>query len=97
MATFIFLVNFTEQGVRAVKDTAKRADAFKQMAQKGGVSIKSLFWTLGRHDVIAIGEAPDDETATAIALSISAQGNVRTETMRAFSSDEMTAIINKMA
>jgi len=97
MANFVFLVSFTDQGVRSVKDTTKRADAFVQMAERAGVTIRSLFWTLGRHDVVAIAEASDDETATAVALSLSTQGNVRTETMRAFSRDEMTAILGKVA
>lgn len=97
MATFVILASFTDQGIRSVKDTTKRADTFVQMAEKAGVKIRDLFWTLGRHDVVAIGEAPDDETATALSLSLSAQGNVRTETLRAFSRDEMTALLGKMA
>jgi len=97
MATFVMLVSFTDQGVRNVKDTTKRADAFKDTAQKAGVTVKELYWTLGQYDAVAIGEAPDDETATAVALSISSLGNVRTQTLRAFSRDEMSAILNKMA
>ena len=68
MANFVFLVSFTDQGVRSVKDTTKRADAFVQMAEKAGVTISSLFWTLGRHDVVAIGEASDDETGILVEL-----------------------------
>src|SRR3954463_15346233 len=97
MATFVMLVSFTEQGVRNVKETTKRADAFKDMARKVGLTVKDLYWTLGPYDVVAIGEAPDDETATAAALSISALGHVRTQTLRAFSRDEMGAILDKMA
>jgi uncharacterized protein with GYD domain len=97
MATFVMLVNFTEQGVRTVKETTKRADAFKDMARKVGLTVKDLYWTLGPYDVVAIGEAPDDETATAAALSVSALGNVRTQTLRAFARDEMSAILDKMA
>jgi uncharacterized protein with GYD domain len=97
MATFVMLVSFTDQGVRNIKDTTERADAFNQMAQKAGVTVKDVYWTLGPYDVVAIGEAPDDETATALALSVSSQGNVRTQTLRAFSRDEMSAIVAKMA
>jgi uncharacterized protein with GYD domain len=97
MATFVMLVSFTDQGVRNVKDTTKRADAFKEMAKKAGVTVKDLYWTLGQYDVVAIGEAPDDETATAVALSVSSLGNIRTQTLRAFSRDEMSAILGKMA
>lgn len=97
MASFVMLVSFTEQGVRSVKDSTKRADAFKEMAQKAGVTVKDIYWTLGQYDIVAIGEAPDDETATAVALSVSSLGNVRTQTLRAFSRGEMDAIIGKMA
>src|SRR5215207_1787878 len=96
MATFVMLASFTDQGVRNVRDTTKRADAFKQIAQTVGLTVKDVYWTLGAYDVVAIGEAPDDETATAAALSLSSTGNVRTQTLRAFSRDEMSAIIGKM-
>jgi uncharacterized protein with GYD domain len=97
MATFVMLASFTEQGVRNVKETAKRADAFKQMAEKVGVTIREVYWTLGPYDVVAVGEAPDDETATALSLSLASLGNVRTQTLRAFSRNEMDAIVRKMA
>jgi uncharacterized protein with GYD domain len=97
MATFVMLASFTEQGVRNVKETAKRADAFKQMAEKVGVTIREVYWTLGPYDVVAVGEAPDDETATALSLSLASLGNVRTQTLRAFSRDEIDAIVKKMA
>jgi uncharacterized protein with GYD domain len=97
MATFVMLASFTEQGVRNVKETAKRADAFRQMAEKVGVTIRDIYWTLGPYDVIAVGEAPDDETATALSLSVASLGNVRTQTLRAFSRDEIDAILKKMA
>jgi uncharacterized protein with GYD domain len=96
MATFVMLASFTEQGVRNVKETIKRADAFKQMAEKVGVTVRDIYWTLGSYDIVAIGEAPDDETATALALSIASLGNVRTQTLRAFSRNEMDALIKKM-
>jgi uncharacterized protein with GYD domain len=91
------LANFTDQGVRAAKDTTKRYDAFKEAVKKSGVAIRDIYWTLGHYDIVAICEAPDDETATAAFLSLGAAGNVRTQTLRAFSRDEMGAIISKMA
>lgn len=97
MATFVMLASFTEQGVRNVKDTTKRADAFKEMAQRAGVTIRDVYWTLGQYDIVAIGETPDDEAATALSLSLASQGNVRTQTLRAFSRNEMDAIIGRMA
>lgn len=96
MATFIVLSSFTDQGVKTVKQTIERADAFKQMATKAGATVKEIYWTLGSHDVVAICEAPDDETATALALSTASRGNIRSQTLRAFSFDEMKKILAKM-
>lgn len=96
MATYIVLATFTEKGVHDAKDTVGRADKFKEMAKKAGVTIKDIYWTIGRYDVVTICEAPDDETATALSLSIAARGNVRTQTMRAFSGAEMAKILGKM-
>jgi uncharacterized protein with GYD domain len=96
MATFIVLAGFTDQGIRNVKEPIGRAEAFKEMARKSGVAVKDLFWTLGSHDVVAICEAPDDESATALSLSVCSRGNVRSETLRAFSFEEMTRILGKM-
>ena len=96
MATYILLGSFTEQGVRAVKDTAKRADAVRQMGGKLGVTVKDVFWTLGRYDVALIAEAPNDEAMTSFALSVGAQGNVRTEVLRAFTAGEIGPILSRM-
>jgi uncharacterized protein with GYD domain len=60
MATYILLMNFTDQGIRKIKDSPKRADAFKDMAKKCGATVKDVFWTLGEYDVVSIVEAPDD-------------------------------------
>jgi uncharacterized protein with GYD domain len=97
MATCVVLANFTEQGVRHAKDSPKRADAFKEMAKKCGATVKDLYWTQGRYDITAIVEAPDDVTVTALSLSVSTLGNVRTETMRAFSAADMKTILAKLA
>lgn len=96
MATYIVLAHFSDQGIRGVKDLPKRADAFKALAKKAGANVKELYWTLGSYDIVAIVEAPDVETITAIGLSIGKLGNVRTETLRAFSKAEMAAILNKV-
>ena len=96
MATFIVLAGFTDQGIRNVKETIGRAEAFKEMAKKSGITIKDIYWTLGQYDVIAICEAPDDETATALSLNVCSRGNVRSQTLRAFSFDEMKTILGKM-
>jgi uncharacterized protein with GYD domain len=96
MATFVVLASFSDQGIKNVKQTIERADAFKQMATKVGATVKDIYWTLGAHDIVAICEAPDDETATALSLSVASRGNVRSETLRAFSFDEMKKVLAKM-
>jgi uncharacterized protein with GYD domain len=96
MATYVVLTKFTDQGIRNAKDSPKRAEAFKQMAKTLGATVKELFWTQGRYDIVTIVEAPDEISATALNLSISALGNVRTESLRAFSAAEMMTIVNKM-
>lgn len=96
MAYYVLLVNFTDQGLKSVRDTTKRADAFKATAEKSGAKVHTLLWTLGKHDVISIVEAPDDLTATALSLSISALGNVKTQTLKAFDAADMGKILAKM-
>ena len=94
--TYVILAKFTDQGIRNTKDSPKRAEAFKQMAKTFGVSVKEMFWTQGRYDIVTIVEAPDEFSATALNLSLSALGNIRTESLRAFSAAEMATIVGKM-
>jgi uncharacterized protein with GYD domain len=96
VATYISLWNFTDQGIRAVKDTTKRAGIMKEMAQKAGVTVKDIYWTLGTYDGVVIFEAPDEETLAAVGLALGALGNVRTQTVRALSLDEMNAVLGKL-
>jgi uncharacterized protein with GYD domain len=96
MSHYVILVNFTEQGAKSVKDTVKRAEAFKAMAAKRGIKVNSLLWTLGQHDVVTTVEADDDIAATALSLSVAALGNVRTQTLKAFDATDMAKIIGKM-
>ncbi|MFD8329654.1 GYD domain-containing protein [Streptomyces lydicus] len=95
MSTYVALLNWTDQGVRNYKDTAKRADAFAAAAQKLGAKLLNLYWTVGPYDLVAVVEAPDDETATAALLQLGGVGNVRTTTLRAFDQEEMGRIIGK--
>ena len=97
MATYIALSNFTDQGIRSIKDSTKRADAVKEAASKFGAKMTQIYWTLGKYDLVAIIEAPDDISATAFALAIGSAGNVRMQTMRAFTKDEMSGILGKLA
>ena len=92
MATYGLLASFTDQGIRKIKDSPKRADAFKEMARKCGATVKDAFWTLGAYDVVAVVEAPDDISITALDLSTGALGNVRTQTLRAFTQADMKMV-----
>lgn len=96
MVTYVVLGNFTDQGARNVKDSPKRAEAFKAMAKTFGVTVKEIVWTQGRYDIVTVLEAPDEAAAMSLSLSLSALGNVRTETLRAFSAADMTTIVGKM-
>jgi uncharacterized protein with GYD domain len=97
MATFVLLANFSDQGIRNVKDSTKRADAFKEQAQRLGGSVKDLYWTMGRYDIVAIVEAPDEKAMTTLGLTVGKLGNVRTETLRAFNKADMEAILSNVA
>ena len=97
MATYIVLGTFTDQGIRAVKDTLKRAEALRDIAKKVGATVKETYWTLGEYDVTAIIEAPDEAAATAFGLSVGVLGNVRTQTLRAFTAEEMGRILGRLA
>ena len=96
MVTYVVLAKFTDQGAKTAKNSPKRAEAFKQMAKTFGVTVEDIFWTQGRYDIITVVEAPDELSATALNLSLSALGNIRTESLRAFSSAEMMNIVAKM-
>ena len=97
MATFISTIKFTDQGIKAIKDTTKRAASLKAIAKKMGVKVTNIFWTLGNYDGLLIFEAPDDETATALMLHLGSMGNLQTTTARAFTAAEMDGILAKMS
>ena len=93
MAAFVTLINWTEQGVHNAKDSVNRARAFRQAAEAAGGRLIGIWWTLGAYDAVGILEAPDDETATRLMLAAGMLGNVRTQTLRAFSEEEMERIV----
>ena len=95
MATFISLVNFTDQGIRNVKDSPDRYEAFRAMAEKVGVTMKGVYYTVGQYDMVLIMEG-SDETAVTAMLKVGSLGNVRTEMLRGFSLEEMRKIIGKL-
>lgn len=96
MASYVVLTNFTDQGIRTVKDTVKRAEAMTELAGKFGVKVKDIYWTLGSCDIVALFDAPDDASFTALGLALASAGNIRTQTLRAFSKSEMSQILAKL-
>jgi uncharacterized protein with GYD domain len=96
MATYITLSTFTDQGLKSVKDTVKRAEAVKEAAGKFGVTLQSIHWTQGQYDIVGVWEAKDELSIAALGLAIAQAGNVSTQTLRAFSRDDMTAILAKL-
>ncbi|MGH2376779.1 MAG: GYD domain-containing protein [bacterium] len=93
MPLYATLINWTDQGVRTVRNTVKRADAVVAAAKKQRCEVRQLLWTMGAYDALAIFDAPSDQAMSTLALSIASQGNVRTLTMRAYEKAEMTKII----
>lgn len=88
MPAYITLANFTDQGARAIKDSPERFEAFKAMAEGAGVSVKSVHWTTGAYDLVLVAEGSEEALMT-LNLKMAALGNVRTQTLRAFSISEM--------
>ncbi len=84
MPLYVTLINWTDQGVRTVRNTVKRADAVVAAAKKQRCEVRQLLWTMGAYDALAIFDAPSDQAMSTLALSIASQGNVRTLTMRAY-------------
>ncbi|HJW83373.1 MAG TPA: GYD domain-containing protein [Anaerolineae bacterium] len=93
MATYIILIRYTQQGVQNIKDSPARLDAAKKAFQAMGAELKQWFLVMGQYDAVAVSEAPNDETAARLALAVGALGNVRTETLRAFTEDEYRKIV----
>ena len=96
MPTYVTLMNWTDQGVRTAKETVQRRDQADALAEKHGARIEEVYWTVGPYDIVAILEAPDDESATAMLLELGSQGNLRTTTLRAYGHDEMSRIIERL-
>ena len=93
MPTFIALLRYTQQGIADVKNGPARLDAAKDAYRRAGGELKAFYMTMGRYDAVAIAELPDDAAAARLALSIGAQGNIRTETMKAYSEAEYRKIV----
>src|SRR5438046_10452971 len=96
MPTYISLVQFTDKGIQAAKETTQRVAEWAANVQSRGVSIREMYWTLGQYDQVCIFDAPDDETAASVLLAADMPDNIRTQTMRAFTSSEIEMIRAKM-
>jgi uncharacterized protein with GYD domain len=96
MTTYVTLYNFTDQGLRNIKDTVKRVEAAKKAAAAMGATIKEVVWTQGQYDMVAITEVSDEVAATAFGLHTLTHGNVRAQTMRAFTAAEMEKILERV-
>jgi uncharacterized protein with GYD domain len=95
MATYVVLVNFTDQGIRNVKESPKRYQAFKAASEGMGVRQKDVWWTIGAYDIVTLVEGEED-AVTAALLKLGAAGNVRTQTLRAYGIDEFSKILAKL-
>jgi uncharacterized protein with GYD domain len=93
MPMYISLINWTEQGRRNVKESAKRFALAKQAIEKTGTKLHNVFYTMGRYDMIGVVEAPNDETIAKITLMLESQGNLHFETLKAFTVEEATKIL----
>jgi uncharacterized protein with GYD domain len=96
MTTYVSLINWTEQGIKNFRDTTQRAADFTKLVESSGGRVRELVWTVGEYDMVCIADFPDEETGVAALLQVSSAGNVRSATMRAFSSDEMAGIIRRV-
>jgi len=93
MPTYISLLNFTQQGIEKIKESPARLDRARQAFKAMGAELKAFYLVMGRYDAVVISEAPNDETVGKLVLMIGAQGNIRTETLRAFTEDEYRKMI----
>ncbi|MDP8948682.1 MAG: GYD domain-containing protein [Actinomycetota bacterium] len=96
MPHYITLMNWTDQGIRTARETVQRRDRSDALAEKHGGKIEQVYWTVGPYDIVAIIEAPDDESATAMLLELGSAGNLRTTTLRAYDREEMSGIVERL-
>jgi uncharacterized protein with GYD domain len=96
MARYILLVNWTDQGIRNVKESPKRLDAARGVAKSLGVEVAEFYMTMGDHDMVLVIEAPNDEAVAKFALRTGTAGNVRTKTLKAFAEAEYRSIVGSL-
>jgi uncharacterized protein with GYD domain len=96
MPTYVSLVRYSDQGIRNIKESASRLDAAKKVYQAAGGELKQFFLLMGQYDILIISEAPNDEAAGKVALTLGSLGNVRTESFRAFTETEFRKLIGSL-
>ena len=96
MPTYVSLINYTDQGIRSIKDSPKRLDAAKKLIKDMGGELKAVYLTMGSYDLVTVAEAPNDETVAKFVLSLAAAGNVRTVTMKAFPEAEYRKLVSTL-
>ena len=96
MPTYITVANYTDQGIRNIKDAPKRLEAAKQAMKAAGGELKAIYLTMGQYDLVTIAEAPNDEAVAKTILTIAGGGNVRTTTVRAFPEAEFKKIVDSL-
>ncbi len=96
MPTYVSLLNWTDQGIRNVRDTVQRYERSLELQDKHGVRLEHIYWTVGPYDVVGIAEASDEESITAFFLELASSGNLRTTTLRAYDRDEMSGILGRL-
>jgi uncharacterized protein with GYD domain len=96
MPTYINLVNWTDQGIRNIKDAPQRIDAFKKAVEAAGGKVNGFYVTMGKYDIVTIVDVPSDEAVASILLNIGSKGSVRTETMKALTEDQFRNILTKV-
>ncbi len=96
MPTYITLYRYTDQGITNIKESPNRMNAYRQALQDMGGELKAIYLTMGQYDSVAILELPDDESAARANLALASLGNVRTETLRAFTEDEFRQITDAL-
>ena len=97
MATYITLIQYTDQGIKNVKDSPKRLDDGRKAFQQAGATIKEFYLVMGEYDIVIISEAPNDEAVARVTLTLGSKGNVRTRTMRAFTEGEFRKIVESVS
>ena len=95
MPTYVSLINWTDQGIENFRETAHRAEDYAKLVESAGGTVRELLWTTGEYDIVSISDFPDDEAAAAALLKVGSAGSIRSSTMRAFGSEEMTGIIRR--